>query len=182
MIAETVSVVSVLTMMRFLQPFSLHAPQYPEIATAIATASNHDPLFPHRKDGCERTAAILVAIAWHESRFHPNANGDNGQSLGLFQIQPPTARVDGKLLLLPRTASYIAIDLIRTSFQKCEQRPWGDKLVWYAASGHICIDHPVINKQSRDRMATADRVFKKVFPERPLLLSAGENSSTKKEE
>lgn len=182
MIAEAVSVVSVLAMMRFLGSGSPHGPQFPEMATAIATASSHDPLFPHRKDGCERTAAILVAIAWHESHFHPNAVGDNGASLGMYQIQPPTVQLDGKLLLLPRTASYIAIDLIRRSFQKCEGRAWDERLVWYAASGHVCTTNRVIVEQSRTRMRTAEKVFRNAFPERPLLLPPGESSSTKKEE
>ena len=32
--------------------------------------------------------AIVFAMAWQESRYNPDAIGDNGNSLGLLQIQP----------------------------------------------------------------------------------------------
>jgi hypothetical protein len=147
MIAEAIGQHIVLAMLRTLAPSSMYAHAFPEIAEAIATASNHDPLFPRRKDGCARTASILVAIAWHESRFHPNAvyNG----SFGLYQIRPPSPELSAKILLLPRDASYVAIDLIRTSFT----RPWGERSAWL----------------SKERMQTAIKVFGRVFPDAPLL-------------
>lgn len=182
MIAEVVSQTAVLAMLRLLAPSSAYGYAFPEVAAAISTAANHDPLFPHRKDGCELTAAILVGLAWHESRFHPNAVGDRGKSFGLYQIQPPTANVDGKLLLIPRNASYVAIDLIRTSFQRCDGRPWDERLTWYAASQRVCIRDERIVSQSRERMQTAMRVFRATFPQRPLLLSSEESSSTRKDE
>jgi len=155
----------VMSMLYGLEPMGPHVPNYGEISEAIATAATEDPLFPGREDGSELTAAILVALAWHESRFHPNAVGDNGRSFGLFQIQPPTSQTKAELLLLPRTASYIAIDLIRKSFIACQKRTWSEALSWYVASNG-CPTHPVIVRKSMERMTTAKSVFLRFFPER----------------
>lgn len=157
MLAEAISVPVVIAMMRAVSMFE--TPHFPEIATAISTASNHDPLFPHRKEGCAATAAVLVAIAWHESNFRPNAVGDNGESLGLYQIQPPTAKIDGKLLLIPRNASYVAIDLVRTSFRQCKDKPWEERLSWYISSGYGCHRSEKIRELSRVRMQTATKAL-----------------------
>ena len=70
MLAEAITAAQVLKMLYFLEPQGPYAPDYGEISEAIATASNQDPLFPQRPDGCIRTAAILVSVAWYESRFH----------------------------------------------------------------------------------------------------------------
>ena len=148
----------VLAIMNTRQPSTPWAYSYGETSTAIAEAANADPL-SHDPEGAIRTASILIAMAEHESAFHPNAIGDHGASLGLFQIQPPTARVDGTLLLVPRTAAPVAIDLIRTSFRVCGKRPWEERLAWYAAGGDHCADNHRAVKASRDMLNLAKYIF-----------------------
>lgn len=165
MIAEAISGAAVMTMLYGLDAMNPHVPKYGEISEAIATASNEDVLFPSHPDGAYWTAAILVALAYKESGFHANVIGDHGKSFGLFQIQPPTAKVDAKLLLVPKTAAYVAVDLIRQSFYNCRSRPWEEKLSWYVASNG-CPTHPIIVKKSMDRMLLAVQVMKKAFPQK----------------
>ena len=167
MIAEAITAAHVLKMLYFLEPQGPHVPDYGEISEAIANTSNQDPLFPQREDGCLRTAAILVSLAWYESRFHKSVVGDQGKSFGLFQIQPPTAKHSANMLLNPREASYIAVDLIRTSFGACRNQPWESRLSWYISSNG-CPTHPVIVKKSMSRMLTAERILKSEFPAKVL--------------
>lgn len=166
MIAEAIASTLVLAALNKLEPFGPYVPQYAEVSDAIAQAANHDPLFPEDKEGCKKTAAILIALAWHESRFQPNVVGDSGRSFGLYQIQPPTANVQSNVLTNPKTASYIAIDLIRKSFQACEKRPYEERLSWYVSS-RGCPTHPVIVKKSMDRLLLAVRVLPMLTPPPP---------------
>ena len=39
-------------------------------------------------DTCDLDPAIIIAMIWKESEFDTNAIGDNGNSLGLMQVQP----------------------------------------------------------------------------------------------
>ena len=168
-LAKAVSNAAIMAMLYQLEPMSPHVPRYGEVARAIEKASNQDPLFPHHEAGSQATAAILVALAWHETRFHPNLVGDNGKSFGLFQIQPPTAKLTANILLQPLTAAFIAIDLIRTSFAHCHDRPWTERLSWYIASGNGCRDpHPVVVKKSMSRLMMAENLFRKHFPQQKL--------------
>jgi len=138
---------------------------YGEVSEAIAKASTEDPLFPSIAEGSEMTAAILVALAWHESAFVPSVVGDNGRSFGLYQIQPGTAAVKSNLLTLPKTASFIAVDLIRRSVKHClaKKRDWREGLAWYAASSEYGSAHPKIITQSRIRMEKAAELFLEFF-------------------
>jgi hypothetical protein len=167
MLAEAISGAAVMAMLYGLDSHNPHVPKYGEISEAIATAATQDPLFPQRADGSYWTAAILVALAYKESAFHANVIGDHGKSFGLFQIQPPTAQVKAELLLVPRTASFIAIDLIRQSFYHCQKRGWEEKLSWYVASNG-CPTHPIIVKKSMDRMLLATKIMQRHFPEKAL--------------
>lgn len=166
-LARAVTEAVVIAMLYQLEPYGSHVPAYGEIAASMVKASNEDPLFPEHESGSEATASILVALAWQESRFHPNVIGDSGKSFGLYQIQPPTAKVDGSLLLLPMNASYIAVDLIRQSFRHCESRPWPERLSWYVASNG-CPTHPIIVKKSMERLILAQELFRKFFPKAVL--------------
>lgn len=168
MLAEAIASTLVLAALNKIEPFGAFVPQYAEVSEAITQAANHDPLFPDDKDGCRKTAAILVALAWFESRFQPNVVGDHGRSFGLFQIQPPTANVPSNILTNPRTASYIAIDLVRRSFQACEKRPYEERLSWYVSSNG-CPSHPVIVKKSMDRLLMATRILPMFNPPPPAL-------------
>lgn len=140
MALKLVTATWVLGIMYEMEPATPWIFTYGETADAIAEASNSDPLYKDDNEGAIRTASLLIALAWHESRFQPNVIGDHGRSLGLFQIQPPTAHVDGSLLLLPRSAALIAIDLIRSSFKTCAKRPVKERMSWYAAGRQTCSD------------------------------------------
>lgn len=123
---------------------------YDETAEAIAMAANQNPIFPG-KDGAVQTASFLLAIAYHESRFNPTAVGDHGASLGLFQIQMNTAHVSANMLLVPREAAPIAINLIKTSKVVCGHFGWSEQLGWYCAGGNGC--------KARGRAQSRSRVF-----------------------
>jgi hypothetical protein len=167
-IARGVTQVTIMAMLYQLESHSPHVPKFGEIARSIEEASNHDPLFPDHVSGSEATAAILVSLAWFETRFHANLIGDNGRSFGLYQIQPPTAKVEAGILLVPATASKVAVDLIRTSFIKCDHLPWPARLSWYIASKGCGSPHPVVVKKSMDRLLMAQSLFRKHYPQSKL--------------
>jgi hypothetical protein len=151
--------------MKVLYSVEPYCPHHGEISEAITGAANADPLFPDRFDGCFRTAAILVALAWLTSRFRPNIVGNNGTTFGLYGIRPPASDANGKaittnMLSNPRDASYIAIDLIRESMRKDCGRTWEERLFGYwDAQAH---DSPM--HQSLQVMLLADNITKNHFP------------------
>jgi hypothetical protein len=154
--------------MKMLYTFNAPASEirdFPEISEAIAIASTHDPILPNIEEGSEITAAMLVALAWHESRFRRSAVGDQGRSFGLYQIQPGVHKVNSNLLTLPRTASAIAIGLMKASVEWClsHGRPWREALAWYAASSDAGAKHPKIVAQSVERMETMAKVYLVAF-------------------
>lgn len=141
-----------------IDPFNRN---HSEISSAIADAANQDPLFPHREDGCLRTACILLAIAFSSSRLSTNLIGNNGSTFGLYQIHPPKTDVNGKVITVnllnsARDASLIAIDLIRTSMLRCKDKPWAERLSVFALNGDESANEITIF-QSMERMALADR-------------------------
>lgn len=164
-IARAVAEPAVMAMLYALESSSPHVPKYGEIAMSIVKAANEDPLFPGHVAGAEATACILTALAWKESRFHANVIGDNGHSFGLYQIQPPTSKTRGELLLLPVNASIIATGLIHQSFSECKNLPWTDRLSWYIASAGCKDPHPVIRQKSRERLILAQQLFARFFPQ-----------------
>jgi len=143
-----------------VEPYSIH---HGEVSEAIANAANQDPLFPDREDGCLRTAAILVAIAFCTSRFNTNLVGSNGKAFGLYQIKPPPKDVNGKIITTnmltnARDASFIAIDLIRESMFACADRPWEERLSCFgflptAGTDAVSIHH------SMEQMLMADKIL-----------------------
>jgi hypothetical protein len=165
--AEVVTEQEVMKMLYDLAPNGPHVPDYGEIANAIASAATQDPLFPWMKSGSKRTACLLVAMAFKESSFHRSVVGDQGRSFGLYQIQPPTARVSVKLLTVPRDASFVAVDLFRQSFKKAAEkgRPFHEGLAWYIASSDVGMRHPKVVVLSMERVALAERLFRKHFVE-----------------
>lgn len=170
--------------MKMLWSFKAPEPQqrdFGEISEAIAIGATQDPVFPEIEEGSRLTAAMLVALAWHESNFRRSVVGDQGRSFGLYQIQPGFHKVEVKLLTVPRSATLIAIDLIRRSVQWCmkNNRPWTHALAFYAASSDAGARHPKIVEQSRVRMETAANVYVVAFgkpqgePDVSRLLAAG---------
>lgn len=156
-----VSAAWIYAQMNRLEPSTPWRFSYGEIASAIADASNAHPIFPG-EEGPKKTASILIAIARYESTFNPNALGDideNGKahSFGLFQIQVPTANMSANLLLVPRDAAVVAINLIETSFKVCSAAPWDERLGWYAAGGPRCKESG--REKSKVRLQLAEQIF-----------------------
>jgi hypothetical protein len=159
--------------MKVLYSMEPYSPHHGEVSEAIAQAANQDPLFPSREDGCFRTAAILVAIAWLGSRFQPTLVGDGGKSFGLYQIQPPSANALGRpittnMLTNVRDASFVTIDLVRQSMMRDAARSWEERLSDFCASPE-CQDRSTLMKRSLSRMLLADKIVRDHFPEFALL-------------
>lgn len=146
----------VIGLMLQLQPNSPWIDTYFDTAIAITEAAEQSPLF-RGDDGAKQTAAILVSLSWFESRFQPDAVGDNGSSCGAFQIQPRTStRYTCAELQDPAYAAGEAIRLIRQSFRVCAARPLPERLAWFAGGGS-CVRGI---RESKHRMALAKRLAK----------------------
>ncbi|HEU4412509.1 MAG TPA: transglycosylase SLT domain-containing protein [Polyangiaceae bacterium] len=81
-----------------------------------------------RRDGRARADALLVAVAYHESRFDPKAVGDGGRSFGLFQLQR-----GGASNFSPELAARRSLALLRSSMNSCRDHPEDERLAAYAS-------------------------------------------------
>ena len=172
---------AVLAAMYSLEPFSPYVPSYQESSEAIALASTEDPLWPTRPDGSARTAAILVALAWHGSRFHPNLVDRDKGTMGLFGIRPPNPHISANMLLLPRTAAYVAIDLVRESCRALWAKTWYERLSHMLgkkeSEGEANEEKMKAMLESMRRMSTADQILPKLSSR--LLPAPSESPSEK---
>jgi hypothetical protein len=154
----------ILTLMIALQPHAPWLSTYPETADAIARASIAEPLFAG-KDGPARTAALLVAIGWFESRFQADAVGDHGRSVCLVQIGESNFKALGvtreTMLTSVATCIHAGITMIRESMAACKARPLDERLGHYAAGGNGCSNEGGLTA-SRHRMLLAKRLFASV--------------------
>ena len=149
----------VLAVMNRLQPSAPHTwlETYQETSEAIADAANAAPLF-EGADGPMRTASVLLAIAFYESKFYPNAVDRDGHAYGIFQIEAKTVpELTANVLLVPREAAPVALNLIRTSLKICGKFPWSERLGWYAAGGNGCKEGG--RKVSRSRMFLSNKIM-----------------------
>lgn len=135
----------ILSLLLLLQPVAPWKDEYESVARAIDEASSANPIFDGQS-GKEKTAAVLVSLAWFESRFNSKAVGDHGKSFGLYQQQGHGEISD------PFIASKVAIEQIKISFRVCSNKPIEEKLGWYAAGGNTC-DGGL--RESRHRMLKA---------------------------
>lgn len=108
-----------------------------ELACAITDAANDDPLWKG-PTGPVKTAALLLALACTSgSGLHPNriGGGDGSLGYGIYAIRMPPncGHLPADVLLLPRTASYVAIDLVRQSLDAYPVRQLED-LHWFPES------------------------------------------------
>jgi len=126
--------------MAALVPSAPWVDTYPQTARAIVDACDNDM----------RCAAVLTAIAYHESRFKADAVGDHGQSLGLFQVSKHWNPGD-----TPEEQARVAAQLVRRSFAVCRGKPLEERLGWYASGGLSC-GRP---ESSRIRMGLAARLM-----------------------
>ncbi len=141
----------ILSLMLVLQPQAPWRATYEATAAAIAaTVQREEPLFAGEQ-GRERTAALLVSLAWFESRFDAHALGDHGRSHGLYQIQEHGELAD------PADATRAALGMLRESFRVCRARPLEERLGWYAAGGPDCSRGL---RESRHRVARAMWLFR----------------------
>ena len=159
----------ILALMLALQPKAPWSQTYEETAKAIATVVEAEtPLFDGEK-AREKTAALLVALAFTESRFDAKAVGDHGQSVGLYQIfspNLPTPEGYGRNEILghPLEATRVAHRMMRESMRVCARHPVEERLAWYASGDGNCIRG---QSESRYRVGIAMRIFKKIPPPNP---------------
>ena len=149
----------ILALMIAMQPEAPWKDTYPATAAAIDLAVREQPsLFTDDEDGRAKTAAILVALAWAESTFKPNAVGAGGTS-GLFQIAGRGNLTD------PTKAASVALTMVRESFALCRARPVEERLAIYAAGGSSCKDMPArVLEKSRFRVWKGLSMYKKHPP------------------
>jgi hypothetical protein len=152
---------------------------FPREAESFVTAAERDTLF-RGKRGIEETIDYELSVAFYESHFKPEAKGDGGASLGLFQIAPGTAQPYVGWVRAKRAARGdvfdpwatvrdelfdveaspgLALRLMRVSFEICRDRPREERLGWYAAGGSGCRGI----KESRHRVAKAEWIAR-AFP------------------
>ena len=127
-----------------------------ELGGAIARAvDSNKPLFANDADR-RRTASLLVAVAFRESTFVPDALGDNGESFCAFQIHRSSG---GSPALLGNVdaCARTGLRMLRVSLRVCPSHP----IAWYA-SGPIGCGNGRAQRISRDRMNLAAYLFGQV--------------------
>ncbi|MBS2013680.1 MAG: transglycosylase SLT domain-containing protein [Deltaproteobacteria bacterium] len=118
----------VMSLLVALEPSTPWRATYEKTAEAIAKVAESEPLFAEEK-GDQRTAALLVAIAWHESRFKPNAKSSNNQWFCLYQIDRRHLGPEPEKALNDQEAcSRAAVQIIKGSLAKCKARPAEERL------------------------------------------------------
>lgn len=152
------------------EPLSEAQKRYEEMAADIAEVAFEEdeaPLFDGPA-GREATALLLTAIAWHESGFRkdvetchgPIAKGDQGRSIGLFQIirGPNREGHSAKEICSDRKLQVrLGLHVLRRAKEFCG----GPPLVWLQAygSGRCNLSH----RASRNMCAAFERVGKPHF-------------------
>lgn len=112
-----------------LEPTAPWRGTYERTAEAIVRVSDAEPLF--EEQGPARTATLLVALAWYESRLKPDAKSANGQWYCLYQIDKHWLPDPKKALEDPETCTRAAVKLLRESLAKCAKNAKDDRLALY---------------------------------------------------
>lgn len=145
----------ILTIMLALQPHAPWIEGYENTASIIAAKAQAAPM-KGDKTGVY-TAAILVSLAWFESRFDPNAHNPKdpgGGSYGLYQASRVPVSDIG-------TQTEQALNAIKISFRACKTLPLDKRLSHYTTGGPVCFS----TKESTHRMNLAMKVLKEYpFP------------------
>lgn len=152
----------VVGLMAALEPAAPWRATFEKSAEAIARVSESEPLFDER--GEERTAALLVAIAWYESRLKPNAKSRNGQWYCLYQIDRRHLPDPQKALDDAEVCTRAAVKIIKGSLAKCSARPLDERLAVFMSGS---CDRGLAD--SRYRMFLAQKLVK----EHPLATANG---------
>ena len=159
----------ILSLMVALQPEAPWKSTYEATAAAIdKVVQEEEPLFPDSDPlAREKTAALLVSLAWYESNFKPDAVGGHGRVRGLYQIAGHGTLSD------PLRATRVAIEMMRASFQLCGARPLEDRLAFYVGGGASCRGaSPASLGKSRVRVAKALWLVRHMPPPAPLAVAA----------
>ncbi|MDB5216695.1 MAG: hypothetical protein JWO86_4622 [Myxococcaceae bacterium] len=145
----------VVGLMVALEPSSPWRGTYEKSAEAIARVAESEPVFDDH--GEERTAALLVAIAWYESRLKPTAKSKDGQFVCLYQVDKRHLADPQKALDDPEVCTRAAIKIIRASLQQCgaAKKPLDDRLAQFMSG--TC-DKGVVD--SRYRMFLAGKLLR----------------------
>jgi len=130
--------------------------RYQEFADQVASFvldSRVKPLFAG-EGGYLKTGLLLMSIARFESSYRNDVMtcskiGDQGVSFGPFQ----TSRDPDTVCQSFFQASWVAVEMIRESFQVCKMLPMEDRLAEYT-DGNNWMTHKAW-KRSEDRMNTA---------------------------
>jgi hypothetical protein len=109
------------------------ADSYESTAAAIAATCEGQSLDRGSQDWC---AAVLVDLAWHESRLNPGALGDGGKAHGLFQVH--TSEHGMLNSADPAIQSEGALKLVKASWEVCGGRPVDERLAWYLTGRGAC--------------------------------------------
>lgn len=166
----SVPVAWVVGLLATLEPTAPWSDTYEKTAEAIARVSESEPLFAVDDRGEERTATLLVALAWYESRFKPSAKSKNGRWYCLYQVDKSYFAEPEKALSDQEMCTRTAVKLLRKSLELCKGRAPEDRLAQYT-SGQC--DRGGL--ESRYRMFLARKLLK----EHPMPLPSGGNSSAR---
>lgn len=156
----------ILGLMTYLQPVAPWEATYKDTADAIArVVAVEEPLF-EGPDGRERTAVLMVSVAFFESNFKPGALGDCGhegpckkgevgKSHGRFQVQGHGELLD------PLDDARAALIEMRASMRACRAHPVEDRLAFYASGNADGCENAGGQRASRNRMKRAMWLYKR---------------------
>lgn len=153
----TVPVAWVVGLMTTLEPAAPWRATFESTATAIARASEEEPLFNDEniEESQHKTAALLVAVAWYESHLKPTAKSKNGKWYCLYQIDKRELSDPQKALEDPEVCTRAALKILRSSLKYCAKRPKDEQLAVFMSGS--------CNKgrlQSRYRMFLARKLLR----------------------
>jgi hypothetical protein len=166
----SVPVAWVVGLLAALEPTAPWSNTYEKTAEAIARVSESEPLFPVDDRGEERTATLLVAIAWYESRLKPSARSKNGRWYCLYQLDKSYLPDADKALSDQEMCTRAAVKILRKSLEMCKTRMPDERLAAFM-SGQCDRGGP----ESRYRMFLA----KKLLKEHPMSPAQGGTSTAR---
>jgi hypothetical protein len=167
----SVPVAWVVGLLAALEPTSPWSDTFEKTAEAIARVSESEPLFAADAHGEERTATLLVALAWYESRLKPSAKSKNGRWYCLYQVDKSYFGADAdKALTDPEVCTRTAVKIIRKSLEQCKYRAPDERLAAFT-SGRCDRGGP----ESRYRMFLANKLLK----EHPMPVPSGGTSTAR---
>jgi hypothetical protein len=157
-------------MMTSLEPSAPWSSTYDRTADAIAKLAEAEPLF---EGDAPRTAALLVSVAWYESRLKPNAVSSNGRWVCLYQLDKRHLDDPKKALEDPETCTRAAMKILRASLASCAKRAGDERLAMFMSgtcdkglpesryrmflAKQLLAKHPVPKDPARTASASASR-------------------------